>query len=136
MYSLTSHLLKKFRAQFKFNHEILYLREALVEACNRAECSQRGVPYDNVEGLGPNLVTESRVYNWFANRRKEETFRLKLAIDASSFPEAPVTTPGESHFRKKNTKPLQFSRKYLYQFTFWTPWVLISLFLSSHVYSV
>lgn len=108
MYSLTSHLLKKFRAQFKFSREILYLREALVEACNRAECSQRGVPYDNVEGLGPNLVTESRVYNWFANRRKEETFRLKLAIDASSFPEAPVTTPGESHFRKGMPNHLNF----------------------------
>lgn len=66
-------------------------REALVEACNRAECHQRGVPYDNVEGLGPNLVTESRVYNWFANRRKEETFRLKLAIDAATYPGTPVS---------------------------------------------
>ena len=118
MYSLTSHLLKKFWAQFKFNREILYLREALVEACNRAECSQRGVPYDNVEGLGPNLVTESRVYNWFANRRKEETFRLKLAIDASSFPEAPVTTPGESHFRKKNAKPPQFHCSFKFHFIY------------------
>lgn len=70
-------------------------REALVEACNRAECNQRGVPYDNVEGLGPNLVTESRVYNWFANRRKEETFRLKLAIDAANYPETPVTAQGQ-----------------------------------------
>jgi len=69
-------------------------REALVEACNRAECNQRGVPYENVEGLGPNLVTESRVYNWFANRRKEETFRLKLAIDAANYPETPVTAQG------------------------------------------
>ena len=60
-----------------------------MESCNRAECTQRGVPYDNVEGLGPNLVTESRVYNWFANRRKEETFRLKLAIDAANYPETP-----------------------------------------------
>ena len=71
-------------------------RESLVEACNRAECTQRGVPYDNVEGLGPNLVTESRVYNWFANRRKEETFRLKLAIDAANYPETPVTAEGGS----------------------------------------
>ena len=60
-----------------------------MESCNRAECTQRGVPYDNVEGLGPNLVTESRVYNWFANRRKEETFRLKLAFDAANYPETP-----------------------------------------------
>lgn len=70
-------------------------REALVEACNRAECNQRGVPYGNVEGLGPNLVTESRVYNWFANRRKEETFRLKLAIDAASYPDASVSFQGQ-----------------------------------------
>ena len=71
----------------------------MVEACNRAECTQRGVPYDNVEGLGPNLVTESRVYNWFANRRKEETFRLKLAIDAANYPETPVTAQGRSAWR-------------------------------------
>lgn len=75
-------------------------REALVEACNRAECNQRGVPYENVEGLGPNLVTESRVYNWFANRRKEETFRLKLAIDAANYPETPVTGQGGLSFSK------------------------------------
>ena len=55
-----------------------------MEACNRAECEQRGVAYSNVSGLGPNLVTESRVYNWFANRRKEETFRMKMAIEAAS----------------------------------------------------
>ena len=66
-------------------------RESLVEACNRAECNQRGVSYHNVEGLGPNLVTESRVYNWFANRRKEETFRMKLAMDAASYTETIVT---------------------------------------------
>lgn len=35
-------------------------------------------------GLGSNLVTEVRVYNWFANRRKEEAFRQKLALDAYS----------------------------------------------------
>lgn len=34
------------------------------------------------QGLGSNLVTEVRVYNWFANRRKEEAFRQKLAMDA------------------------------------------------------
>lgn len=53
--------------------------------CNKAECEQRGVSYSNVGGLGPNLVTESRVYNWFANRRKEETFRMKLAMEATTF---------------------------------------------------
>ncbi|XP_019614651.1 PREDICTED: hepatocyte nuclear factor 1-beta-A-like isoform X2 [Branchiostoma belcheri] len=57
-------------------------REALVEECNRAECLQRGVSPSQASGLGSNLVTEVRVYNWFANRRKEEAFRHKLAMDA------------------------------------------------------
>ncbi|KGL81741.1 Hepatocyte nuclear factor 1-beta, partial [Tinamus guttatus] len=57
-------------------------REALVEECNRAECLQRGVSPSKAHGLGSNLVTEVRVYNWFANRRKEEAFRQKLAMDA------------------------------------------------------
>ncbi|XP_073438872.1 hepatocyte nuclear factor 1-alpha isoform X2 [Dendrobates tinctorius] len=56
-------------------------REALVEECNRAECIQRGVSPSQAQGLGSNLVTEVRVYNWFANRRKEEAFRHKLAMD-------------------------------------------------------
>ncbi|NXP93737.1 HNF1B factor, partial [Passerina amoena] len=47
-------------------------RETLVEECNRAECLQRGVSPSKAHGLGSNLVTEVRVYNWFANRRKEE----------------------------------------------------------------
>lgn len=47
----------------------------------RAECIQRGVSPSQLAGLGSNLVTEVRVYNWFANRRKEETFRHKLALD-------------------------------------------------------
>ncbi|XP_069040324.1 hepatocyte nuclear factor 1-beta-A isoform X2 [Lepisosteus oculatus] len=59
-------------------------REALVEECNRAECIQRGVSPSKAHGLGSNLVTEVRVYNWFANRRKEEAFRQKLAMDAYS----------------------------------------------------
>ncbi|XP_063308812.1 hepatocyte nuclear factor 1-beta isoform X2 [Pelobates fuscus] len=59
-------------------------REALVEECNRAECLQRGVSPSKAHGLGSNLVTEVRVYNWFANRRKEEAFRQKLAMDAYS----------------------------------------------------
>uniref|UniRef100_A0ACB8FYA0 Hepatocyte nuclear factor 1-alpha n=1 Tax=Sphaerodactylus townsendi TaxID=933632 RepID=A0ACB8FYA0_9SAUR len=57
-------------------------REALVEECNRAECIQRGVSPSQAQGLGSNLVTEVRVYNWFANRRKEEAFRHKLAMDS------------------------------------------------------
>ncbi|EQB77396.1 transcription factor 1, hepatic isoform 3-like protein [Camelus ferus] len=59
-------------------------REALVEECNRAECIQRGVSPSQAQGLGSNLVTEVRVYNWFANRRKEEAFRHKLAMDTYS----------------------------------------------------
>ncbi|XP_028914159.1 hepatocyte nuclear factor 1-alpha [Ornithorhynchus anatinus] len=62
-------------------------REALVEECNRAECLQRGVSPSQAQGLGSNLVTEVRVYNWFANRRKEEAFRHKLAMDTYSSPQ-------------------------------------------------
>lgn len=52
----------------------------------RAECIQRGVSPSKAQGLGSNLVTEVRVYNWFANRRKEEAFRQKLAMDAYTGP--------------------------------------------------
>lgn len=52
----------------------------------RAECLQRGVSPSKAQGLGSNLVTEVRVYNWFANRRKEEAFRQKLAMDAINVP--------------------------------------------------
>uniref|UniRef100_A0A8B9GFY1 HNF1 homeobox B n=1 Tax=Amazona collaria TaxID=241587 RepID=A0A8B9GFY1_9PSIT len=70
-------------------------REALVEECNRAECLQRGVSPSKAHGLGSNLVTEVRVYNWFANRRKEEAFRQKLAMDAysSGQPPPPSASP-------------------------------------------
>ncbi|KAM9281363.1 hepatocyte nuclear factor 1-alpha [Morus bassanus] len=74
-------------------------REALVEECNRAECIQRGVSPSQAQGLGSNLVTEVRVYNWFANRRKEEAFRHKLAMDTFSGPQptsAPPLTPHTS----------------------------------------
>ncbi|NXS75990.1 HNF1B factor, partial [Pandion haliaetus] len=64
-------------------------REVLVEECNRAECLQRGVSPSKAHGLGSNLVTEVRVYNWFANRRKEEAFRQKLAMDAYSSGQPP-----------------------------------------------
>ncbi|NXR03725.1 HNF1B factor, partial [Sagittarius serpentarius] len=43
-------------------------REALVEECNRAECLQRGVSPSKAHGLGSNLVTEVRVYNWEPGR--------------------------------------------------------------------
>ncbi|XP_072808968.1 LOW QUALITY PROTEIN: hepatocyte nuclear factor 1-alpha [Vicugna pacos] len=70
-------------------------REALVEECNRAECIQRGVSPSQAQGLGSNLVTEVRVYNWFANRRKEEAFRHKLAMDTYSGP-PPGPGPGST----------------------------------------
>ncbi|NWY30004.1 HNF1A factor, partial [Pheucticus melanocephalus] len=72
-------------------------REALVEECNRAECIQRGVSPSQAQGLGSNLVTEVRVYNWFANRRKEEAFRHKLAMDTFSGPQAPPAPPLTPH---------------------------------------
>lgn len=53
----------------------------LCSSNGRAECLQRGVSPSQLAGLGSNLVTEVRVYNWFANRRKEEAFRHKLALD-------------------------------------------------------
>ena len=53
-------------------------RELLVSECNRVECLKRGVGPENAAGLGTNLVTEVRVYNWFANRRKEEAFKSKI----------------------------------------------------------
>ncbi|XP_062814430.1 hepatocyte nuclear factor 1-alpha-like isoform X4 [Anolis carolinensis] len=73
-------------------------REALVDECNRAECLQRGVSPSQAQGLGSNLVTEVRVYNWFANRRKEEAFRHKLALDGYGGPPAgaaPHLAPGD-----------------------------------------
>uniref|UniRef100_K7G2U5 HNF1 homeobox A n=1 Tax=Pelodiscus sinensis TaxID=13735 RepID=K7G2U5_PELSI len=78
-------------------------REALVEECNRAECIQRGVSPSQAQGLGSNLVTEVRVYNWFANRRKEEAFRHKLAMDTYSGPQSSSAPPLTSH----NTSSLQ-----------------------------
>ncbi|XP_073653502.1 hepatocyte nuclear factor 1-beta isoform X4 [Tursiops truncatus] len=72
-------------------------REALVEECNRAECLQRGVSPSKAHGLGSNLVTEVRVYNWFANRRKEEAFRQKLAMDAYSSSQTHGLNPLLSH---------------------------------------
>ncbi|NXA69135.1 HNF1A factor, partial [Mohoua ochrocephala] len=72
-------------------------REALVEECNRAECIQRGVSPSQAQGLGSNLVTEVRVYNWFANRRKEEAFRHKLAMDTFSGPQPTSASPLTPH---------------------------------------
>ncbi|XP_076020808.1 hepatocyte nuclear factor 1-alpha [Genypterus blacodes] len=67
-------------------------REGLVEECNRAECIQRGVSPSQLAGLGSNLVTEVRVYNWFANRRKEEAFRHKLALDTTYTPQSAISS--------------------------------------------
>ncbi|XP_061828561.1 hepatocyte nuclear factor 1-beta-A [Nerophis lumbriciformis] len=84
-------------------------REALVEECNRAECLQRGVSPSKAQGLGSNLVTEVRVYNWFANRRKEEAFRQKLAMDAHySTPTHsinPLLSHGSPHHPQPSTSP-------------------------------
>ncbi|XP_053560727.1 hepatocyte nuclear factor 1-beta isoform X2 [Bombina bombina] len=86
-------------------------RETLVEECNRAECLQRGVSPSKAHGLGSNLVTEVRVYNWFANRRKEEAFRQKLAMDAySTGPSHPhpmntLLSHGSPHHTQSSTSP-------------------------------
>ncbi len=45
----------------------------------RAECLQRGVSPSKAHGLGSNLVTEVRVYNWFATGERKRPFRQKLA---------------------------------------------------------
>ncbi|XP_053424361.1 hepatocyte nuclear factor 1-beta isoform X4 [Nycticebus coucang] len=84
-------------------------REALVEECNRAECLQRGVSPSKAHGLGSNLVTEVRVYNWFANRRKEEAFRQKLAMDAYSSNQThnlnPLLSHGSPHHQPSASPP-------------------------------
>ncbi|XP_062408661.1 hepatocyte nuclear factor 1-beta-A isoform X1 [Sardina pilchardus] len=83
-------------------------REALVEECNRAECLQRGVSPSKAQGLGSNLVTEVRVYNWFANRRKEEAFRQKLAMDAYTGPTHsmnPLLSHGSPHHPQTSVSP-------------------------------
>uniref|UniRef100_A0A674D6H7 HNF1 homeobox a n=1 Tax=Salmo trutta TaxID=8032 RepID=A0A674D6H7_SALTR len=58
----------------------------------QAECLQRGVSSSQLAGLGSNLVTDVRVYNWFANRRKEEAFRHKLALDTPYTSQSASTT--------------------------------------------
>uniref|UniRef100_A0A8C5UAI9 Hepatocyte nuclear factor 1-beta n=1 Tax=Malurus cyaneus samueli TaxID=2593467 RepID=A0A8C5UAI9_9PASS len=85
-------------------------RESLVEECNRAECLQRGVSPSKAHGLGSNLVTEVRVYNWFANRRKEEAFRQKLAMDAYSSGQPPhsmnlLLSHGSPHHNQPSASP-------------------------------
>ncbi|XP_020784170.1 hepatocyte nuclear factor 1-beta-A isoform X4 [Boleophthalmus pectinirostris] len=88
-------------------------REALVEECNRAECLQRGVSPSKAQGLGSNLVTEVRVYNWFANRRKEEAFRQKLAMDAYSTPTHsinPLLSHGSPHHQTSASPPMRYSQ--------------------------
>ncbi|XP_068615072.1 hepatocyte nuclear factor 1-beta-A-like [Brachionichthys hirsutus] len=86
-------------------------RETLVEECNRAECLQRGVSPSKAQGLGSNLVTEVRVYNWFANRRKEEAFRQKLAMDAiTTQPHSinPLLSP--HHHQNSASPPMRYSQ--------------------------
>ncbi|NP_919353.1 hepatocyte nuclear factor 1-beta-B [Danio rerio] len=87
-------------------------REALVEECNRAECVQRGVSPSKAHGLGSNLVTEVRVYNWFANRRKEEAFRQKLAMDTYTPHMNPLLshTASLSHHHSSESK-LRYSQQ-------------------------
>ncbi|KAJ0021951.1 hypothetical protein NQD34_009441 [Periophthalmus magnuspinnatus] len=88
-------------------------REALVEECNRAECLQRGVSPSKAQGLGSNLVTEVRVYNWFANRRKEEAFRQKLAMDAYSTPTHsinPLLSHGSPHHQTSASPPMRYNQ--------------------------
>ncbi|XP_037534187.1 hepatocyte nuclear factor 1-beta-A isoform X1 [Nematolebias whitei] len=83
-------------------------RETLVEECNRAECLQRGVSPSKAQGLGSNLVTEVRVYNWFANRRKEEAFRQKLAQDAITVPPHllnPLLSHSSPHHAQTSASP-------------------------------
>ncbi|XP_077377319.1 hepatocyte nuclear factor 1-alpha isoform X2 [Festucalex cinctus] len=84
-------------------------RESLVEECNRAECLQRGVSPSQLAGLGSNLVTEVRVYNWFANRRKEEAFRHKLALDG------PFTSHSVSSSNPNLSSSPELSVKYSHQ---------------------
>lgn len=81
-----------------------------VSPCHRAECLQRGVSPSKAHGLGSNLVTEVRVYNWFANRRKEEAFRQKLAMDAYSSGQPPhsmnlLLSHGSPHHNQPSASP-------------------------------
>lgn len=82
----------------------------------RAECLQRGVSPSKAHGLGSNLVTEVRVYNWFANRRKEEAFRQKLAMDAYSSNQThnlnPLLTHGSPHHQPSSSPTNKLSGKW------------------------
>jgi hypothetical protein len=82
---------------------------------SRAECLQRGVSPSKAHGLGSNLVTEVRVYNWFANRRKEEAFRQKLAMDAYSSNQThnlnPLLTHGSPHHQPSTSPPNKLTGK-------------------------
>lgn len=86
-------------------------RETLVIQCNAAECIQRGVSPSQVSGLGSNLVTEVRVYNWFANRRKEEAFKNKLAMDAHAqhmYPQGTAMDMMQTQHNTSNGPPTIF----------------------------
>lgn len=96
-------------------HQPQFLLLVLSPVSCRAECLQRGVSPSKAQGLGSNLVTEVRVYNWFANRRKEEAFRQKLAMDAISAPTHsinPLLSHSSPHHPQASASPpskMQFS---------------------------
>lgn len=81
-------------------------------------------------GLGSNLVTEVRVYNWFANRRKEEAFRHKLALDtpfnnqsaSSSNPNLPPSPEHGNGLRVKGLKGQHISARPLDCLVFFILW--------------
>ena len=82
---------------------------------------QRGVSPSKAHGLGSNLVTEVRVYNWFANRRKEEAFRQKLAMDAYSSNQThslnPLLSHGSTHHQPSASPPNKLSGKQVLDLT-------------------
>ncbi|XP_032072019.1 hepatocyte nuclear factor 1-beta [Thamnophis elegans] len=82
-----------------------YVRKQREILRRKAECLQRGVSPSKAHGLGSNLVTEVRVYNWFANRRKEEAFRQKLAMDAYSTGQPHTMNLLLSHGSPHHTQP-------------------------------
>nr|XP_013804493.1 PREDICTED: hepatocyte nuclear factor 1-beta [Apteryx mantelli mantelli] len=87
-----------------------YVRKQREILRRKAECLQRGVSPSKAHGLGSNLVTEVRVYNWFANRRKEEAFRQKLAMDAYSSGQPPhsmnlLLSHGSPHHNQPSASP-------------------------------
>lgn len=105
--------------------------------CFRAECLQRGVSPSQLAGLGSNLVTEVRVYNWFANRRKEEAFRHKLALDgpysSQSDPLTGQTLPSSPSPGMMSSRPIPNTYSNWYSIAYkitllMTSWLIFNLF--------